>query len=122
MPDLRSKLQDLLALCERMTPGDWRITHRQGVSYVFQKTKLADVYSEAFRDTQGQEANASGIVALRNDFPDLAREMLAQTDLVEALLVERTAWQAYHLQHTLGHMNVLQAATERVDRLLRGDK
>lgn len=49
------------------TPGPWQIRHDDGVSRVFRRTKIADVYSEAFRDSDTQKANASLIAAA----PDL---------------------------------------------------
>ena len=45
------------------TSGPWRVKHTEKVSYVFSKTKLADVFSETFRDIENQHANAHLIAA-----------------------------------------------------------
>lgn len=45
------------------TPGPWGIKHTERVSYVFSNTKIADVYSAVFRDTENQHANANLMAA-----------------------------------------------------------
>lgn len=51
----------------KWTPGDWKVAHKKGVSYIYANTKLADVYSTAFGDEENQVANAALIAAA----PDL---------------------------------------------------
>ena len=43
----------------KFTKGPFTAHHREGVSYVAANTKIADVYSTAFRDRENQEANAN---------------------------------------------------------------
>jgi len=43
----------------KFTKGPFTAHHREGVSYVASNTKIADVYSTAFRDRENQEANAN---------------------------------------------------------------
>lgn len=49
------------------TPGPWMVQHHPSRSFVFARTKLADVYSEAWGDASNQHANASLMAAA----PDL---------------------------------------------------
>lgn len=57
------------------TPGPWQIRHDAGVSRVFRKTKIADVYSEAFRDEATQHANAD-LMGAAPDLLDAVRAAL----------------------------------------------
>ena len=63
------------------TPGPWKVKHTERVSYVFSKTKLADVYSEAFRDTANQEANANLIAAA----PEMHKQISGAITVIEDL-------------------------------------
>lgn len=57
------------------TPGPWQVKHLPSVSYVFSKTKLANVYSEAYGDVENQHANAM-LVAASPDLLEAAKAVI----------------------------------------------
>lgn len=58
------------------TPGPWdKIQHREGDSRVGAKTLIAIVYSEAYKDTENQKANAN-LIAAAPDLLEAAQQAL----------------------------------------------
>lgn len=88
-PDLKLKLQAAIAerrtLEAKATKGPLKVNHKDGISYVFANTKIADIYSTAFRDAANQIANAELFAASRNAYLDalMLAEMVLDAECVQ---------------------------------------
>lgn len=91
------RIEAIQGRVDAATSGPWEAHHiSERVSCVAGKTKLADVFSEAFKDTAGKEANAEFVAHAREDIPflldqrrDLKKELAEaeqrRADLVASL-------------------------------------